>query len=84
MPATGNMHPTIVYEPDQLGQARAAFDEILTLARSLGGTASGEHGIGLLKAVAARQELGPDVLGLTAAVKHAWDPQGIMNPGKGW
>lgn len=80
----GNMHPTIVYEPGQLDAARAAFDEILSLARALGGTVSGEHGIGLLKADAARQELGPDVLALTAGIKRAWDPQGLMNPGKGW
>lgn len=80
----GNMHPTIVYGPGEAGRAQAAFDEILALARSLGGTASGEHGIGLLKAEAAREELGPDVLELTAGIKRAWDPQGIMNPGKGW
>lgn len=80
----GNMHPTVVYRPGEEAQARTAFDEILALARRLGGTVTGEHGVGLLKAQAARDELGPDVLELTAAVKRAWDPQGILNPGKGW
>lgn len=80
----GNMHPTIVYGPGDAARAQAAFDEILRLARGLGGTVSGEHGIGLLKVDAAREELGPDVLELTAGIKRAWDPQGIMNPGKGW
>jgi glycolate oxidase len=80
----GNMHPTIVYGRGEEARARAAFDEILALARALGGTVTGEHGVGLLKAQAAREELGADILELTAAVKHAWDPQGILNPGKGW
>jgi glycolate oxidase len=81
----GNMHPTVVYDhrdEDAVARARAAFDDILTLARSLGGTISGEHGVGLLKASAAADELA-DTMDLQRAVKAAFDPTGLLNPGKG-
>jgi glycolate oxidase len=81
----GNMHPTVVYDhrdEDAVARARAAFDDILTLARSLGGTVSGEHGVGLLKASAAADELA-DTMDLQRAVKAAFDPTGLLNPGKG-
>jgi glycolate oxidase len=80
----GNMHPTVVYDhhdDDALARARAAFDDILALARELGGTVSGEHGVGVLKAAAAADELA-DTLDLQRAVKAAFDPAGILNPGK--
>jgi glycolate oxidase len=80
----GNMHPTVVYDhhdEDALARARAAFDDILALARELGGTVSGEHGVGVLKAAAAADELA-DTLDLQRAVKAAFDPAGILNPGK--
>jgi len=80
----GNMHPTIVYdhsEPDEVCRARAAFDAILALARELGGTVTGEHGVGLLKREAAGVELA-DTLDLQLAIKRTFDPRGIMNPGK--
>jgi glycolate oxidase len=80
----GNMHPTIVYDHADAGavdQARAAFDAILALALELGGTVTGEHGVGLLKREAAARELA-DSLDLQRAIKAAFDPAGLLNPDK--
>ncbi|HZV74982.1 MAG TPA: FAD-linked oxidase C-terminal domain-containing protein [Conexibacter sp.] len=80
----GNMHPTVVYDhhdADATARARAAFAAIVELALSLGGTATGEHGVGLLKRDFVAAELG-DALELHRAVKHALDPRGLLNPGK--
>jgi glycolate oxidase len=80
----GNTHPIIVYpRGDDAAQrrARAAFDEIMTLAISLGGTITGEHGVGRLKKGHLPAQLGPDVMTLTRRVKDALDPLGILNPG---
>ena len=51
-------------------------------ALALGGTVTGEHGVGLLKLPGMRRELGPQVVAIQRAVKAALDPQGILNPGK--
>ncbi|MEO7131410.1 MAG: FAD-linked oxidase C-terminal domain-containing protein [Dermatophilaceae bacterium] len=80
----GNTHPVIVYPAgDAAAEARAAlaFDEIMHLALRLGGTITGEHGVGRLKRGALPDQLGPDVMDLTHRIKHALDPQGILNPG---
>jgi glycolate oxidase len=80
----GNTHPLVVYDPtDEAALARgyAAFDEIMALAISLGGTITGEHGVGRNKKAALPQQLGPEVMALTRTIKHALDPQGILNPG---
>jgi glycolate oxidase len=80
----GNMHPTICFDPadpDQRTRAFAAFDDILELALSLGGTVTGEHGVGALKAAWLEQELGPVSLDVHRAVKAALDPAGLLNPG---
>ena len=80
----GNLHPTIVYDrddPDARGRARAAFEAIVRLALALGGTATGEHGVGALKTTFCDAELGA-ARGLHRAVKRAFDPAGLMNPGK--
>jgi glycolate oxidase len=63
-------------------RARAAFEEIVDAAIELGGTVTGEHGVGLLKRAGLRRELSPATLALHRAVKDAFDPDGIMNPGK--
>lgn len=81
----GNMHPTIVYphnDSDAEEQAMTAFNEIISLAQSLGGTASGEHGIGNLKVLQSNQEISTRVLQLQQSIKKTFDPQGILNPGK--
>jgi glycolate oxidase len=80
----GNTHPIIVYpRGDTAAKERAAraFSEVMQLAIRLGGTITGEHGVGRLKKDALADQLGPDVMELTLRVKHALDPQGILNPG---
>ena len=81
----GNLHPTIVTpRGDHEAAARGlrAFDAILDLALGLGGTVTGEHGVGNLKARALGRELDDVAIDLHARIKHAWDPTGILNPGK--
>ena len=80
----GNMHPTIVYpadDPDATARARTAFAEIVELAVSLGGTITGEHGVGVLKRDFFIQQAG-DGRSVHTAIKRALDPHCIMNPGK--
>jgi glycolate oxidase len=81
----GNLHPTIVSphgDADAAVRALAAFADIVDLAVRLGGTVTGEHGVGLLKRHALAAELDPVAAYLHAAVKRALDPDGILNPGK--
>jgi glycolate oxidase len=81
----GNFHPLVTFDasdPDATARAELAFDEIMQAALALGGTITGEHGIGTLKAAALRDQLGPDVIDLQRRVKDALDPLGILNPGK--
>ncbi|MBW3560940.1 MAG: FAD-binding protein [Actinobacteria bacterium] len=81
----GNMHPTIVMETDdedERTRARQAFDDILTITLELGGTITGEHGVGTLKNAYLERELSPGALEVNRSVKTALDPTGILNPGK--
>ncbi len=80
----GNTHPIIVYDPadaDAGERARDAFAEVMRCAIALGGTITGEHGVGRTKKAALPDQLGPDVMALSRRVKDALDPQGILNPG---
>jgi glycolate oxidase len=80
----GNTHPLIVYDaadPDSERRARVAFDQVMTAAIAIGGTITGEHGVGRAKARALPEQLGPDVMALTWRIKKALDPDGILNPG---
>ena len=80
----GNTHPIIAYPPDDADaekRARLAFGEVMELAISLGGTITGEHGVGRLKAPWLAAQLGPEVMALTRRIKDALDPDGILNPG---
>jgi glycolate oxidase len=82
----GNLHPLLVTPPgDEVARlaAQAAFADLLDAAIELGGTVSGEHGIGLLKRDGMRRELDPGALALQQAVRRALDPLGLFNPGKG-
>lgn len=81
----GNLHPLIVAPVgDDAAKARAkiAFDDIVAACLDLGGTVTGEHGVGLLKLPGAAAELPPRVLAMHRAVKTALDPRGTLNPGK--
>ncbi|SFN77708.1 glycolate oxidase [Pseudonocardia ammonioxydans] len=81
----GNLHPLMLTphgDDAARDRTRAAFDAIITSAVDLGGTVTGEHGVGLLKRAGMERELGPEVLALQRAMKAALDPDGILNPGK--
>ncbi|HZG91388.1 MAG TPA: FAD-linked oxidase C-terminal domain-containing protein [Pseudonocardia sp.] len=81
----GNLHPLMLTpHGDEAAKARtrAAFDAIVDAALEMGGTVTGEHGVGLLKRDGMRRELGPGALALHRAVKAALDPRDILNPGK--
>ncbi|MCE6995652.1 FAD-binding protein [Saccharothrix sp. S26] len=80
----GNMHPTIVYDPasaDEFARARQAFDEILALGLALGGTITGEHGVGKIKREWLAREIGPVGLRVHREIKRALDPDNLFNPG---
>ena len=80
----GNTHPLIVYDPSDAAmteRAHLAFGEIMDLAVGLGGTITGEHGVGRLKRPWLAGYLGPEVMDLNRRIKQALDPQGILNPG---
>ena len=81
----GNLHVNILYDPDDAAQAaaaRAALPKVFALALGLGGTLSGEHGIGLAKREFMSEALDPATLALMRGVKRLFDPDGILNPGK--
>jgi glycolate oxidase len=80
----GNTHPILAYPPGDVAaeaRARVAFGEVMDLAIALGGTITGEHGVGRLKAPWLPAQLGPDAMALTQRIKDALDPDGILNPG---
>jgi len=81
----GNLHPNILCDrrdKEEMVRVKLAAREIFEAAVALGGTLSGEHGIGLLKKQFLELDLGPEAIGIMRKVKDAIDPLGIMNPGK--
>ncbi|WP_190013436.1 FAD-binding oxidoreductase [Streptomyces lucensis] len=81
----GNTHPVVCFDakdPDESRRARESFDEIMALGLELGGTITGEHGVGVLKKEWLAREIGPVGMEMQRAVKRAFDPLGILNPGK--
>ncbi|XAS67691.1 FAD-linked oxidase C-terminal domain-containing protein [Micrococcaceae bacterium Sec5.7] len=83
--ADGNLHPMIVMDHEESiteGPAKIALGEMFHLARGLGGTLTGEHGVGLLKRDWLQAELGDISLGLQHSIREVFDPLGILNPGK--
>lgn len=81
----GNTHPTVCFDaadPDESRRARESFDEIMALGLELGGTITGEHGVGVLKKEWLAREIGPVGVEMQRAIKAAFDPLGILNPGK--
>jgi glycolate oxidase len=78
----GNMHPTIIYDPvSEFTRANQAFNDILALGLSLGGTVTGEHGIGKIKRDWLEREIGPVGLRVHRSIKAALDPANLFNPG---
>lgn len=81
----GNLHPTILADrnnADEMARVHHAVEEIFDTALALGGTLSGEHGIGIAKMRFLGNELGESGVNLMRALKQALDPEGILNPGK--
>ncbi|MDX6352855.1 MAG: glycolate oxidase [Streptomyces sp.] len=83
--ADGNLHPILVVDPSLTGVPEAVWQaagEIFATALRLGGTLTGEHGVGVLKRRWVADELGPENHALQRRLKAAFDPHGILNPGK--
>jgi glycolate oxidase len=81
----GNLHPLFITPAgDDAARiaAQSAFEEMLDDAIALGGTVTGEHGVGLLKRDGLRRELDPGSLALQHAIREALDPRHVFNPGK--
>ncbi|GGL42655.1 glycolate oxidase subunit GlcD [Sporolactobacillus putidus] len=81
----GNLHPTCLTDSrneDEMQRVEAAFSEIFEKAIELGGTLTGEHGIGMTKAPYLEWKLGEAGLQVMRGIKQAIDPKNIMNPGK--
>lgn len=81
----GNIHVNLLYDTQDPAQARNALPalaRVFDLALALGGTLSGEHGIGLAKRDYIARALSPQALALMRAIKRDFDPKGILNPGK--
>ncbi|RSS79148.1 FAD-binding oxidoreductase [Streptomyces sp. WAC06614] len=81
----GNLHPTVVFDAsdaDEHRRARIAYDDIMAAGLALGGTTTGEHGIGTLKRDWLTRELDPVALELQRGLKRLFDPKNLLNPGK--
>jgi glycolate oxidase len=82
----GNLHPVFVFErglPEVPPPVWSAADEVFRAALELGGTLTGEHGVGMIKRRWLAAELGAESMAVHQAIKTALDPDGILNPGKG-
>jgi glycolate oxidase len=81
----GNLHPNILFDrrqPEQRRTMEQMVGEIFGASLALGGTLSGEHGVGLLKRPYLEQALGPVSMDIQRRIKQALDPDNLLNPGK--
>ncbi|SEC67510.1 FAD-linked oxidase C-terminal domain-containing protein [Paenibacillus sp. GP183] len=81
----GNLHPTATTDarnPEEIHRVEAAFEEIFEVAIRLGGTITGEHGVGLVKAPYLEWKVGSAGISIMKGIKQAFDPLGLLNPGK--
>jgi glycolate oxidase len=81
----GNLHPNILFDkndPQQVEKMKRAAAEIFDVSVRLGGTLSGEHGVGNLKLAFLEKDIGPISIGVMSEIKKALDPKNILNPGK--
>jgi glycolate oxidase len=81
----GNLHPTCMTDarnPDEIERVERAFEEIFAAAIELGGTITGEHGVGIVKAPYLEWKLGAVGVEVMKAIKQAFDPNNLLNPGK--
>ncbi|RPF49833.1 glycolate oxidase [Thermodesulfitimonas autotrophica] len=84
--ADGNLHPNILFDPQETDPARveAAISAIFREALACGGTLSGEHGVGILKAPYFEAAVGKECVRIMRGIKAVFDPRGLLNPGKIW
>jgi FAD/FMN-containing dehydrogenase len=81
----GNLHATFLVDRTDAGElerATAAAEELFALAVSLGGSITGEHGVGLAKAGQLQRQWAPRAVALHDAIKNVFDPDNLLNPGK--
>jgi glycolate oxidase subunit GlcD len=81
----GNLHSTMLVDPGDEGEltrARSASEELLALAVGLGGSVSGEHGLGWVRRGELERQWSAPALDLHEAIKRTFDPKGLLNPGK--
>ncbi len=81
----GNLHPTFLTDErdaDEMHRVHAALEEIVDRTLAVGGTITGEHGVGLAKKPWLRRQLGESSHQLMRDIKHALDPRSLLNPGK--
>src|SRR5439155_21302785 len=81
----GNVHATVLVDPTSAAELDAAdevVEELFALAISLGGSITGEHGVGWLKRGRLAAQWDPRALALHEEIKRAFDPKGLLNPGK--
>jgi glycolate oxidase len=81
----GNLHPNILFDkrdPAQLDKVRKAASDIFDISVRLGGTLSGEHGVGSLKLAFLERDIGPVSIDVMSGIKNSLDPKNILNPGK--
>lgn len=81
----GNLHPNILFDkrdPDEWHRVEKVSGEIFTMAVELGGTLTGEHGVGVLKQPYLEMALGKTAIALQQNIKKVFDPKGLLNPGK--
>jgi glycolate oxidase len=81
----GNLHPTFLTDErntEEMARVHEALEDIVTKTLSLGGTITGEHGVGLAKKAWLRRQVGENSHDLMREIKRAWDPRNLLNPGK--
>jgi D-lactate dehydrogenase len=82
----GNLHVNLLYDAEDASQninAQACLEGVFSEVLKLGGTLSGEHGVGIMKRDYIAQEIGVNEIGLMRRIKNQFDPNGILNPDKG-
>lgn len=81
----GNLHPNILFDkrdPEEWARVQQAVADLFALSVSVGGTLSGEHGVGTLKKPFLESDVGPIAMDVMRSIRRALDPRGILNPGK--
>ena len=81
----GNLHPTFLTDErntEEMARVHEALEDIVTKTLALGGTITGEHGVGLAKKAWLRRQVGENSHDLMREIKRAWDPHNLLNPGK--